>query len=118
MNPILWAQAAAALSINPVVWTAASALTGVGLELAYRRGLAFWPNVWWIAPLSLLLTYGIYQTVRSDLGWLGGIVIFGAMTAALRLSLAFTLGHETPSVGSFVSGVVLGLGVLVRLIWR
>ena len=104
--------------MNPVLWAAASALASVGLELAYRRGIDFWPNSWWIAPTSLLLTYGIYHTVRSDLGWLGGIVIFGAMTATLRLGLAFTLGHETPSVGSFVSGAVLGLGVLVRLIWR
>ena len=104
--------------MTPYLWAALAATCGVGLELMYRRGLAFWPNVWWIAPTSLLLTFAIYNLVRGGLGWLPGMVAFATMTAGLRLLSVFVITHEPMTPANVIAGGVLLFGAMSRFIWR
>lgn len=104
--------------IIPLAWAGLAGGLAVFVEFQYRNGLEWWPNLWWLVPLLLLLNFAIYQLLRSDLGWLPSIVIFGAVTAGLRIALTFAVLHEPTTPGNLAAGVLLMLGAALRIFWR
>lgn len=90
----------------------------MGLEGAFRAGIAWLPNLWWVAPLSLLINFAVYQLLRTEGGWLYSIVLFGTVTATARILLAFLVLHEPVTVGAGISAAVLLFGTGARLFWR
>ena len=104
--------------VVPFLWAVLGGLTAVGLEFAFRSGVEWWRNLWWVAPASLLVNFSIYRLLTTDYGWLSSIVLFGLTTALLRIALTFIILHEPVSVGSVVAAGVLGVGAVVRLFVR
>ena len=101
-----------------VAWAALAASSAVGLEAAYRSDISWWGNLWWILPVIVLLNFGIYQLLNTEMGWLPSIVLFGAMTASLRLVVAFTVVHEPVTLANLIAGAALATVALSRIVWR
>lgn len=106
------------LTNSSLLWAGVAGCTAVGLEFAFRAGVAWLPNLWWIAPLSLLVNFSVYRLLTGDTGWLFGIVLFGGVTAIARIGLTFLVFHEPVTPGSIIAGVALVVGAGARLFWR
>lgn len=102
--PILWALLGGGLAVNFEFWA--------------RRGMAWTDLWWWAIPSAFLIQLSVWHLVRSDMGWLPSIVLFGAVTAVVRIGLAFLVLHEPVTVPNVVAGAVLVGVVGVRLVWR
>ena len=104
--------------LMPLVWALLAGGLAVLLEWQFRQGVDWLRNLWWIAPVSLAVNYFIARLLYTDFGWLPSIVLFGAITASLRIGLAFWVAHEPPTLPNLVASGLLVVGVCIRLIWR
>lgn len=102
----------------PYLWAALAGVTATGMEFLFRRGIDWLGSWWWVLPGALVINYSIYRLLSADYGWMPSIVLFGAMTALLRVGLAFLVLREPLSVGNIAATVVLFLAVGIRLVWR
>ena len=102
----------------PYFWAAVAGSLAAGLELAFRSHVNWWHNGWWLVPTAVGINFSIYQLLRTDFGWLPSMVLFGAVTAAWRIGLAFGVIHEPITAPNVVSALVMIAGVGIKLFWR
>ena len=104
--------------MTAILWAALGGLTAVGLEFAFRSGVSWFVNWWWIIPLSVLINFCIYQLLQTDGSWVYSIALFGFMTALLRVILSLVVLGEPPTIGTMIAaGALLG-GASSRILWR
>ena len=103
-----------------VFWAGLAGTAATTMEFAYAQGwvTSWWRSAWWILPLGALVNFSIYQLLRTDFGWLPSMVLFGAVTATLRIGLAFGVAHEAVTAPNVVSALVMLAGVGIKLFWR
>lgn len=103
-----------------VFWAGVAGTAATAMEFAYSQGwvTSWWRNVWWILPLGVLVNFGVYQLLRTDFGWLPSMVLFGAVTATLRIGLAFGVVHTPPTSANLASGAALIASTVLKLVWR
>ena len=103
-----------------VFWAGLAGGAATTMEFAYAQGwvTSWWRSAWWILPLGALVNFAVYQLLRTDFGWLPSMVLFGAVTATLRLGLAFGVMGTSPTPANVAAAIVLIVGVLIKLFWR
>ena len=104
--------------IAAVCWAGLAAGLAVGLEFQFRSGMDWWRNAWWIIPVGAGVNFAIYRLLSTEMGWLPSIVLFGGMTATLRIILSLAVLRDPLHIANVVAAGVLRVGVGVRVIWR
>mgnify|MGYP001566750035 CR=1 FL=1 len=99
-------------------WAGLGAALVVNFEFQARRGFDWLGGWWWTVPTSLVVQLSVYHLVRSDLGWIGGVALFGAGTALARIGLSFLVLHEPASPGNILAAAMLLAAVGIKLVWR
>ena len=73
-----------------MVWSIASAALAVGMEWWFRS-YGTWP-LWFVLP-AVAVNYCIYRLVTGSDSLIGGIILFTAVSVALRLAVSLQLGE-------------------------
>ena len=102
----------------PFLWATFAASLAIGLEFAASANLNWWHNFWWVAPAALGVSFGVWQLLSTDFGWLPSMVLFGAVTATLRIGLAFGVTHEPLNAPNIIMTIVMIASIGFKLFWR
>ena len=104
--------------MSPYLWAGLAGAAAVGTEFAFRSGADWLRNLWWVIPGAVLINYSVYRLITTEYGWLAGIVLFGLVTALLRIGLAFGVLHEPLTAGNLVPAGVLAVGAVLKFFVR
>ena len=100
--------------MTPTLWATLGALSAVVLEWAYRRWPEHdWLDFWPLLPLMLAINYSVYRVMRASTTLLEGFVVFGVMTACLRMLVSTGLLGEPLT---FRMGVSVALLLAARIV--
>lgn len=74
------------------------------------------PYKWWMAPLAILINYGVVQMLRFAT-ILDFAIIFGLIGGTLRIAYTLML-HDHVSPGSWLGYGLILLATLLKTFWR
>lgn len=101
------------LLASPTFWGMVAGIAAVIQEWQYRVSGAWVPNLWYIFPMQLLISYAIFRLVTMpNTSLIDAFVVFAFSTTLLRVVFSIFVLEEAIKGGTWFA---LGLLIMARI---
>lgn len=103
-----------------MLWAVFAAIPAVGLEWCYRRWPDAWlSHLWFYAPLSLAISYGVYRMVTMPGTTLvDAFIVWALAVMGLRVFVSVAVLGDQVNPGTWAALALVVVGRIVQVGWR
>lgn len=106
--------------MNPTLWSIVGGATAIFGEYMYRATPGSWTSrLWLFLPLTLLVSYSVFNLVRAPgVSLLGAFVVWTATTIVLRVLVCVCVLHDPVTKGTWAALALLVLARIIQQVWK